>query len=57
MVEGFGLPADLDVEIMVHSTTELIKFINTLRFSFPTIIGEYETVLFGETRKVKYLPF
>ncbi len=57
MVEGFGLPADLDIEIMVHSTKELLEFINTLRFSFPTIIGEYETALFVETKKVKYLPF
>ena len=56
-VEGLALPGDLDVEIMVKSNQQLFDFIEALRFAFPAMIGEYQTVLFVETLKVKYLPF
>ncbi|MEK6867667.1 MAG: winged helix-turn-helix transcriptional regulator, partial [Nanoarchaeota archaeon] len=46
IVEGVGLTADLDVEIMVQSNQELFSFIEQLRFTFPTSIGEYQTVIF-----------
>jgi DNA-binding Lrp family transcriptional regulator len=56
IVEGIGLPADLEVEMMVESNKQLFDFINDLRFRFPKIVGEYNTVIFMDTLKVKYLP-
>lgn len=57
IVEGIGLPGDLDIEIMVRSNQQLFDFIEGLKFKFPTMIGEYQTVIFMDTLKVKYLPF
>ncbi len=57
LVEGIALPSDLDIEIMVKSNQQLFEFIEDLRFKFPTLIGEYQTVIFVDTLKVKYLPF
>ncbi len=56
-VEGIGLPGDIDMEMIVKSNQELFSFIEDLRFAFPKIVGEYQPVVFTETRKVKYLPF
>ena len=56
-VEGVGLPGDLDIEMMVKSNQQLFDFINDLKFKFPTLIGEYNTVIFMDTLKVNYLPF
>lgn len=57
VVEGIGLPADLDIEMMIQSTQQLYSFIDGLRFKFPTLIGEYSPVIFFDTIKLKYLPF
>ncbi|MBU1197821.1 Lrp/AsnC family transcriptional regulator [Candidatus Micrarchaeota archaeon] len=57
IVEGSGLPTDLDLELIVPSNKALFEFIRQLRFKFPRIIGDYSTVVFKETRKVRYLPF
>lgn len=57
LVEGIALPSDLDIEIMVKNNQQLFEFIEDLRFKFPTLIGEYQTVIFVDTLKVKYLPF
>ena len=57
LVEGVALPSDLEIEIIVKSNQQLFEFIEDLRFKFPTLIGEYQTVIFVETLKVKYLPF
>ena len=57
IVEGIGLPADLEIEMMVKSNKQLFDFINDLKFRFPKLIGEYNTVIFMDTLKVKYLPF
>ncbi len=56
LVEAIGFPADLDIEIMVQSNQQLFDFIEDLRFKFPTIIGDYQTVTFIDTLKVRYLP-
>jgi len=56
-VEGIGLPGDLDIEVMVKSNAELFDFINSLRFKFPKLVGDYTPVIFMDTLKVKYLPF
>jgi len=56
-VEAIGLPADLDIELMVHSNQQLFGFIKDLKFRFPKLIGEYSTIIFMETLKVRYLPF
>jgi len=57
IVEGIGIPADIDVEIMVKSNKELYQFIEDIKFEFPAIIGEYQTCMFIDTLKVKYYPF
>lgn len=57
IVEGVGLPADLDIEIMVKTNKQLFEFIEDIKFKFPTLIGEYQIVIFMDTLKVKYLPF
>lgn len=56
LVEGIGVPADLDIELMVQSNQELFTFIEELKFRFPALIEEYQTVIFMETLKVKYFP-
>ncbi len=56
-VEGIGLPADLEIEVMVKSNQELFDFINTMRLKFPAVIGEYNTIMFIEALKELYLPF
>jgi len=57
VVEGIGLPADLDIEIMIRSPEQLYGFIDDIRFKFPMLIGEYDTLIFLDTLKLKYLPF
>ena len=57
LVEGIALPGDIDVEMMVKNNQQLYDFIEDLRFKFPTLIGEYQTVIFVDTLKVEYLPF
>lgn len=57
LVEGIGIPGDIDLELMARSNQELFQFIDELKFTFPALIGEYQTVLFVETLKVRYLPF
>ena len=57
IVEGVGLPGDIEIEMMIKSNQQLFDFINDLKFKFPMLIGEYNTVIFMDTLKVKYLPF
>jgi DNA-binding Lrp family transcriptional regulator len=57
IVEGIGLHADLDFEMMIKDNKELFDFIKELRKEFPKIIENYNTVIFMETLKVRYLPF
>jgi len=57
LVEGIALPGDIDIEMMVKNNQQLYNFIEDLRFKFSTLIGEYQTVIFVDTLKVKYLPF
>ncbi len=56
IVEGVGLPADLDIELMVESNQQLFSLIEELRFTFPSLIGEYQSVMFLDTLKIKYFP-
>lgn len=57
LIEGIGLPADLDIEMMVKSNEQLFKFIKDLKHKFPELVGEYQPVIFLDTLKVRYLPF
>jgi Lrp/AsnC family leucine-responsive transcriptional regulator len=57
VVEGSGLPADLDVEIVVKSVLDIYKFVNELRAAFPGEIGAYESLMLAEVKKVRYFPF
>jgi len=56
LIEGIGLPADLELEMVVSSNQELFNFINDLKEKFPKLIAEYTTVVFMDTLKVRYLP-
>jgi hypothetical protein len=56
-LEAIGSPGDIDIEVMVRSNQELYDFIDKLRFTFPGAIGEYQTITFMDTLKVRYLPF
>jgi len=57
LIEGIGLPADLDIEMVIRSNQELFNFIQDLKEKFPKLIAEYHTVVFMDTLKVRYLPF
>lgn len=56
IVEGIGIPADIDIEIVVKSNQELFNFIDDIKAKFPKLIAEYIPVVFMDTLKVKYLP-
>ncbi|MEK6834949.1 MAG: Lrp/AsnC family transcriptional regulator [Nanoarchaeota archaeon] len=56
-IEGVGLPSDLDIEIVIKSNQELFNFIEDLKFKFPKLISDYNTVIFIDTLKVRYLPY
>lgn len=56
IVEGIGLPADIDLELMVPSNDHLFQFIDDLKFTFPALVGDYTSVVFLDTLKVNYLP-
>lgn len=57
IVEGVGMPMGLDIEIMVESNQELYEFIMDFKAAFPGRIGDYRSVMFIETEKVRYIPF
>lgn len=57
LIEGIALPGDIDIEMMVKNNQQLYDFVEDLRFKFPTLVGEYQTVIFIDTLKVVYLPF
>ncbi|MDP2749296.1 MAG: winged helix-turn-helix transcriptional regulator [Nanoarchaeota archaeon] len=57
LIEGIGLTADLDIEMMVKTNKQFFEFIENLKFKFPAMIGEYQTIIFMDTLKVKYFPF
>lgn len=57
LVEGIGLPADLEIEMVIKSNQELFQFIQELKEKFSKLIAEYNTVVFMNTLKVRYLPF
>ncbi|MBS3086826.1 Lrp/AsnC family transcriptional regulator [Candidatus Pacearchaeota archaeon] len=57
LIEGIGLPADIEIEMIVSSNQELFNFIRTLKEKFPKLIADYNTVVFMDTLKVRYLPF
>ncbi len=55
-VEGIGLHAEIDFEVIVGSELQLSRFMKELSFKFPGIVGEYSTVMFIEMLKVRYMP-
>ncbi len=57
VVEGIGLPADMDFELVSESPLQLDEFIRKLRATFPGIIADYNALLFTGILKVRYLPF
>ncbi len=57
VVKGVSFPEDLDIEIIVKDNFQLYNFVKELKQKFPTLIGDYKTFMFIETKKVRYLPF
>ncbi len=57
LIEGINLHGDLDFEMMIKDNQELFNFIKILRKEFPKIVGNYQTAIFMDTLKVRYLPF
>ena len=57
VVEGVGLNAELDVEIVVKGSLDIYEFVNRLRAAFPGKIGGYESLMLADVKKVRYLPF
>jgi len=55
IVDEIGV-CDIDVEVMVKSIQDLFSFIKEIKFKFPRLIREYETLALVETLKVNYLP-
>ncbi len=54
-VNAIGL-ANFDVELMLKSQQEYFEFLRDVKFAFPSLIKEYETMIVMETLKVNYLP-
>lgn len=57
IVQGISLLEDLDIEVMVKDNQELFDFIKDLRTKFPNLVGDYKSLMFEDTKKVRYLPF
>jgi len=55
IVDEIGI-CDIDVEVMVKSIQDLFKFIKEIKFRFPKLIRDYETLVLVETLKINYLP-
>lgn len=56
IVDEVGI-CDIDVEAMFESERTYFDFMKDLKFKFPTLIKEYETLIGLETLKVNYLPY
>jgi Lrp/AsnC family leucine-responsive transcriptional regulator len=55
IVDEIGI-CDIDIELMLKSVHDLFKFIKEIKFRFPRLIREYETLVLVDTLKVNYLP-
>jgi DNA-binding Lrp family transcriptional regulator len=56
IVQGINLAEDLDIEVMVKNNQELFDFIKDLRTKFPNLVGDHRSLMYEETKKVRYLP-
>ena len=57
IVEGVGIPGDLDFEIVAQSPFQIDELIRKLRSTFPGLISDYAALLYTSVLKVSYLPF
>ena len=55
-VEEIGI-CDVDVELMLESSEDFFEFLKQIKYTFPGMIKEHETILMGTTIKLIYLPF
>ena len=55
-INGIGI-GNFDIELMLKSQQEYFEFLHDVKFNFPTLIKEYETLVALETLKVNYLPY
>lgn len=56
IVDEIGI-CDIDIEAMFQSIDEYFEFIKQLKFAFPSLIRDYETIIIKDTVKITYLPF
>lgn len=56
IIDEIGI-CDIDVEAMFESERDYFDFMKELKFKFPTLIKEYETLIGMETLKINYLPY
>jgi len=55
IVDEIGI-SDIDIEIVLPKQKRIFEFIQELRYKFPHLIKDYETMLVTKTLKVIYLP-
>ncbi len=56
IVEEIGI-CDVDIELMLESSQDFFEFLRQLKYTFPRLIRDYETLIISETLKIIYLPF
>ena len=56
IVDEIGV-CDIDIELMLKSSQDFFEFLRQLKYTFPGLIREYETLILAETPKLVYLPF
>jgi DNA-binding Lrp family transcriptional regulator len=57
LVEGIGIPGDIDFEMISATQAEFFTFIDILRRKFPDCIEQYDFLYFDKLLKVNYFPF
>lgn len=57
IIEGIGLPSDIDTELMLRTPLELHDFIQKMRKALPGLISDYSTFMFADMVKAEYMPF
>lgn len=56
IIDEIGI-CNIDVEAMFESERDYFDFMKELKFKFPTLIKDYETLIGMETLKINYLPY
>jgi|SRR3989339_548761 len=57
LVHGISMPADFDIELLAESSTDFFDFMKELKNIFPSLITDYQYLIYTKTLKVNYAPF